>query len=428
MLLQVVEHQAIRKEQISKDLLLALQLFDERHAKLHDGETIFDWRLREIRAKNWVGVVSIPGLTVEIAPKIADGADNRDICQENLIYMLCYSGTLPFSERDVAKLRFEKSSLLEAFISLLAESMLSEIRRGVDRGYIPIEEESVFAKGKINVSKSIRSGRQIGGRLTVSYDSFVIDTTINRILKLSCRFILQRTKLSLTQQKLREVALMLGDVEDVTLQSIDFDRIIYNRSNSRYRPIIEICRQLLSYLNPNLAAGNAQAFSLLFPMEQVFESFIAAYIRRNADRLGLKGKRILAQDASSDRHLLIRILADGKHKPCVRIRPDIVVENQDGKPHFIIDTKWKKLDPDTVNSRNSISMSDLYQVYSYAHHFSCPKNILLYPARKGVSDKKYALNSHPDKFLYTRQIDLDFRLITDSELLLSNVSRAIDLA
>jgi 5-methylcytosine-specific restriction enzyme subunit McrC len=424
-LIELVEYQVIKKDTISQNLLADLQQFDESHARTHDGETIFDWRLREIRAKNWVGVISIPGLTIEIAPKIVEGADQRQVCLANLIYMLAASGIIPFSERDVANLSFDSPRLIEAFISLFADAALTEIRRGVDRGYIHREEETAFAKGKIEIVKSLKSGLNRSQKLTVSYDSFVVDTLINQTLKAASRFLLFQSSNTLTQQKLREILVILGDVGDVPIKELLAQELHYHRANDRFQPLIEFCRRVLSSLNPNLAAGSQKSFALLFPMEELFESFVAASIRRFANRLGLLDKRILAQHATKDRHLLARHVGADNRKRCVKIRPDIVIEDRNGQAEGIIDTKWKRLEPDKRDERNGIGMSDLYQVYAYANHFDCRDNILLYPSRSGVTDKVYSLTACPDKRLHTRQIDIGFNLSANQERLFLSLKNAI---
>ncbi len=428
MLIQLLEHQSFPRVQLSPQMALVLQEFDEHHARKHDGETIFDWKYhREIKAKNWVGVIQIAELTIEILPKISDVNDKEvhDTWRRNLLFMLWYSGSLPFSLRDIASLTYDRLPILELFIALFSEAALTELRNGVDRSYIHIEEESSFIKGKLIIAQQMRAGPLRQHRFCVAYDNFVSDTWINRIIKYTCQYLNKHTNVISTQQKLREINFVLNDVKDVSIKEHDFRNVLFNRANSRYKALIEFCNLIISGFNPNLASGPDGGFSLLFPMETVFESFIATYIKRNARSLGFKPQWVQCQFRGRNRHLLMQLHNSGTELPRVPIRPDVVIQDDLGNPLLILDTKWKKLALDHENYKNNVSMSDIYQVYSYAHHFDCPNNILLYPARDNVSNKKYLLSSDREKCLYTRQVDLDFDLMNKPDRLYDAISTAI---
>lgn len=162
-------------------------------------------------------------------------------------------------------------------------------------------------------------------------------------------------------------------------------------------------------------------------MEQVFESFIGAAIRNNLSRWGFPQYRSHLQYKSSASHLLYFMNKDGGRKPRIQVRPDIVVEDENSQPILVIDTKWKRLSENEDGTRSNASMADIYQVYSYAHHFNCGANILLYPSMGTPIAHRYQLAASPGKALLINQIDFDVDLLTEANEFLGRLKSIVEI-
>ena len=134
-------------------------------------ESPLDWGYRDkVHARNHVGVLRVPGLTIEILPKIDDapgarrclpvggagaatsGASAADVpaqalARGNLLYMLSVAGTLPLAEVDLARLDARRFPLWELFALLFAKRLLRELRRGVEHDYVEREENLRYLRG-----------------------------------------------------------------------------------------------------------------------------------------------------------------------------------------------------------------------------------------------------------------------------------------
>ena len=76
----------------------------------------------------WVGVIQVPGLQVEILPKIDEadlnGKNEKETqARSNLLYMLSVAGQVPVRERDVARLASRKASLSETLAAIFADRL-----------------------------------------------------------------------------------------------------------------------------------------------------------------------------------------------------------------------------------------------------------------------------------------------------------------
>ena len=122
-------------------------------------------------------------------------------------------------------------------------------------------------------------------------------------------------------------------------------------------------------------SGGHDARALLFPMEKVFESYVAQQLKRVLVDLNWE---ISTQDKGY-------YLFDSPRQ--FALRPDIVITRGDGS-RIILDTKWKSLS-DKPGINYGISQTDMYQMYAYAKKYKTSEIWLLYPVNP-------EMRSHPD--------------------------------
>lgn len=388
-LLTVTEYERIPRREANRKFFSRLQAFDESWCSA-GGEPIFDWNDRRfVRVRNYVGVIAIPGGAIEILPKIdRPDEEGRSRAQHNLLYMRSLTRRIAGEERDLAAIGRQKMPLLEQLFILFAERTLSELKRGVDHTYVPLEENLCCLKGKLLVPEHITRNAVHRQRVYCRYDDFISDTPINRVIKAACKRLLMVAKTAAAQKKLREIVFLLDEVSDLEVAGRHFNEIHYNRNAERFRPLVGFSMMVIKGMSPAWTMGQEPSFSLLFPMEQLFEEFIARYIHRFAEDFQLSRDRIHAQALGRREWLLRREQGSGAY----RLKPDLVIDASSGKPQLIIDTKWKHLKSDVEDAKNGVSQADIYQLYAYAHRYDSPENVLLFPDVPGVSPKIYCVD------------------------------------
>jgi 5-methylcytosine-specific restriction enzyme subunit McrC len=361
------------------------------------GRRVFDWTNPDwIRIQNYVGVVQVPGLSIEILPKIAPATeaivDPSNLAraqwaqaQKNLVFMLAVAGIIPHSERGFASVEITRMPLIEALIFVFARRLIQELRRGLDRAYVTRIENLPVLRGKILVSTHLRLNAVHPEKLFVAYDDFNPDTMINRILKVACQRLLQMARLAGTQQLLRECLIDLSDVEEVRITEDCFDQIYLDRNNRRFSPLLEFSRLVLTGSSPQLRAGEITTFALLFPMDTLFEQFIGHLIKRHAETIGIARNQVSLQGVGHRRWLVHTLQGPGKFT----LKPDILLLDRFGAVQTIVDTKWKVLSGDLEDRKNGVDEADMYQIFAYATKFESRDNILLYPAVEGLTPKEY---------------------------------------
>lgn len=305
--------------------------------------------------------------------------------------MLSMAGRVPIHPRDLAAQRIRRVPLLEALIAIFINRLLSELRRGRHHAYVTREEDLPCLRGKLLIDRHVRRNVAKREQLHVAYDEFTDDTRLNQILKAATRRLLSISASPPNQQRIREALIELADVTDRTIRADEFDRMHLNRATQRFQDLVDFARLVLLQRVPSPTHGRISAFSLLFPMEQLFEEFIGVMIRRHAERFGFNRQDVHLQ-ASGRKRWLLRESRDGRR---FQLRPDVVVDGEDGVPRLILDTKWKRLRADEIDRRNGVARSDIYQLYAYTNRYACPDSVLLYPAVAGATAKTYTLEDDP---------------------------------
>ena len=386
MLITFREYESKPRAELGDRHCKQLQALDERLAAA-SGDTVFDWgRLKYIRAKNYVGVLSDGDISVEILPKtdVGTGAAKRDAAaRQNLLHMMATAGRLPVRDRDLADLRTEKLPIYDALIQLFVDRLLRELRRGLDHHYVLREENSGFVRGKLVLPLHIKENSAHRERVYVAYDEFLPDTWLNRVLKAACRKLVRQTGRPLIQRSLKEALLMFADVADVPIRRHHLGQIRITRESERFAGVYAFSKLVLFDGSPAPTTGPTQSFSILVPMDILFEEYIGHVIRRYAPDLGFGRGQVKLQAKGKAKHLLKKRGVG----PVYKLKPDVLITGDNEPFQRILDTKWKRLD-----KSKRPGQSDMYQLYAYATRYKAPLSILLYPKMPGLSPCDYKLD------------------------------------
>ncbi len=203
------------------------------------------------------------------------------------------------------------------------------------------------------------------------------------MIKSALRYVKEKTHDAKNLRDSRRYLMIFSDIDESENYDKDFASYTANRNMQEYDTVLKWCRIFLMNKSFTAFRGNDVAFALLFPMEQLFESYVADRIKRHMDA---KRYHVSAQDKRY--HLF-----DSPRK--FSLRPDIVVSNYETKANVVLDTKWKMLSPQHQNY--GISQADMYQMYVYHKKYKPEKVILLYPFNQSFNDSAQVIGYHADE-------------------------------
>lgn len=344
-----------------------------------------------ITARNYVGLITMTdGTVIEILPKIAGGDISDGDTKRIFLEMLKTLKDVTFKDFNVSHLHTDRLSLLEIFIKMFLDEVSILTKQGLKAAYTPVEANERFYKGKLLASQNIKHNLISHDRFFVRYDDFSINRPENRLIKSTLRFLLKQTTDSRNRQNTVRLLTFFEGVDYSVSCEADFSKCIGDRSMSHYDKTLSWCRVFLQGNSFTSFRGSEIALALLFPMEKVFESFVAAKFRRH---LG-DGVSLRTQDSRYS-------LFDSPTR-AFALRPDIVLEFSGHT--VVLDTKWKLLSDNTRNS--GISQSDMYQMYAYSKKYDADGIVLLYPHSDNVSRSEFRYASDDNVNVDISFIDL----------------------
>ncbi|EAK9945701.1 McrC family protein [Campylobacter lari] len=296
-----------------------------------------------------------------------------------LINMLTTLKNFPFKKSQISSLQIAKMPLFEVFIAMFLDEFDSVYKKGLMRSYVSSEENRTFLKGKLLFNEHIKSNLIHKERFFTSSDEFVLDIAPNRLIKSTLNFL--KSKTSLNKFKIIKAMQMLDEVEFSKNYEKDFSFKI-SRHFDYYENIHSWCKIFLQNKTFTLYKGKNEAFALLFPMEKLFENYVAYMFK-----LANPNENIKTQ--SSGKYLISK-----NDEKCFMLKPDLYIENK-----MILDTKWKIPDDSEDEKKHSISQSDLYQMFAYANKYEIKEIYLIYPLCERTFDLREKLKTKDIKFL-----------------------------
>ena len=330
-----------------------------------------------ITARNYVGMISMKdGTTVEILPKICSKIDDKDGSEAKklIVKMLKTLRKSPFKNIQTSTVNIAKMDIFEIFIRKFVEEIFTIVKHGLKCTYDTVEENSNRFKGKMLFSKQIKINFAHKERSYVEYDEFNTNRPENRLVKSTLLLLYRQTKSSKNKTDIKTLLNAFTEVPESADYDTDFSKCISDRNTKDYSRAMIWCKIFLKGKSFTSFAGSDIAYALLFPMETLFESYIACLIKKeiNSDEY-----TVSAQDKTY--HLF--------EKPEIfSLRPDIVITRKSDNTVFVMDTKWKLLND--VPPTYGISQSDMYQMYAYQKKYNAENVTLIYPLTDTVPEKQ----------------------------------------
>lgn len=328
---------------------------------------------RAVQLMSYVGIIQAPdGFQIEILPKVGQGISGGEQEARGLLIEMLRS--LPeFRHLRVgsADLAATRMPLWEVFIGEFLKAVDPIVKRGLRHDYRSKRDHLPALRGKLVISRHLQQNVVRRDRFFTEHDEYSPDRPENRLIHRVIRHVLRVTGSQDHQRLAREYGFVFADIPESRNVAGDFKQVRLERGMAYYADALAWARLILVGDSPIARSGDRAAPSLLFPMEALFEAFVARHL---VSKLRTPWK--LRAQAST--HHLIRHLDRNRF----RLKPDLLI-SQGSQDMMVLDTKWKLLDTSvgSASTTYGLSPTDVYQLHAYGHTYLSAQGelVLIYP-------------------------------------------------
>ena len=336
-----------------------------------------------LQAKQMVGVIAAENCSLEILPKVDPETADEDTptLRRNLLTLLDLALGLNLGIGEQASIAYGANNLLDIIIHEFAQQLLTQTRRGLPRHYTNIEEDLPSLHGTLNLIRQFTVHAVRPDRLSCRYDTLSSDIPLIQIMKATVNYLSKICRSPTTRRLLDELHIvMVKDITDLPPTKLPWDKVHIDRTNKSWERLFAIARLIMKrdWQKTHHKLSSKDGFSLLFPMNELFESAVTNLFRRTL--------------SGSD----IEVVAQGGLRGCLgewnenidctgnlfKTKPDILLKSGTNIL-AVIDTKWKCISYDPLDRKKGVNQADIYQMMAYARLYNSKRLMLLYPTTPG---------------------------------------------
>jgi 5-methylcytosine-specific restriction enzyme subunit McrC len=356
---------------------------------------------RFIKVKNYVGVIETKEkVTIEILPKTFIGKNGEEANVEEsrnlLLTMLKTLKNSPFINLNVAHLKEQKNfPILEVFIGSYLDELIKLTSKELRGDYVKVEVNCKFLKGKLLLNEHIKLNSFNKTNFYCQFDEFNTNIPPNKLIKST---LLKLNNITTSNKNKKKILKSIQHFESVNkCSNIDSD-IAYCRTREKalvnYGNLINWSEIFLKNKSFTNFSGNSINQAILFPMEKLFESYIAHLLKKYCGGYSIRTQDrkffLVGQKRNHDDldYTLNKFL----------LKPDVVIDEF----KLIMDTKWKILNSES--RKYDIKEADIYQMHAYGSRYSSghlmkSRLALIYPKNPNFQEKLLQFRYGEDMYL-----------------------------
>lgn len=336
-----------------------------------------------IKFGQYVGVIQIGSLTIEILPKADKGTFNKkefenesEKWQKVLLRMLSISGEIDLESVSEASLK-KRFTLLDLYFEMYLNEVNGLLRKGLTKKYRDNSGNVKSLKGRLCFSKNIQHNLVHKERFYTTHQAYDYAHLINQVLLKGLSILSRISYNQLFRDKINRLLFYFPEMQEIPITKESFDQIRLTRKTKEYAKALSIAKMLILNYSPDISRGEDDMLALLFDMNKLWEKYIYKKLKEKESDV-----------MSVSYHNQDKFWEDKHVCPDIVIRRKVLRLDKEGMEQeitepFIIDTKWKLVD------KEKPSDDDLKQMYVYNMYWDSPRSMLLYPKVNGNSDSDF---------------------------------------
>lgn len=370
--IQVFEFEKLTLHKDWRDRYLEPRELEKLYEFNDNNDNIYFTGIRDgVKFNNYVGVIQIGGLTIEILPKTDKNKGEDDDFKAwhgALLNMLKICKHINVNSVSEASLKKKHNSLLDLYFEMYLDEVQNLLRIGLIKQYRRDSSNVLALRGRLDFNKNIQQNLIHQERFYTEHQVYDNENLINQIILKGLTVLGSLTYSSQLKDKIFRIRTTFPEIQEISIQKHHFDKVKENRKTVSYTRALQIAKMIILNYSPDIRSGQENMLTLLFDMNKLWEEYIYRMLLRN------KREDITVSFQNKQNFWESRT-----------IRPDLVITHivDDQNETCIIDTKWKMLD----KTNPKPSDNDLKQMYSYNLYWNAKRSMLLYPNSNSITEK-----------------------------------------
>ena len=266
------------------------------------------------------------------------------------------------------------------------------LNKGLLKSYVVNTENISSVRGKLLFQQQMINDIMRKPKFFCEYDELEYDSTENRVLLQAMTIVERTSNNKYWKMKALDLAQKLsGVVNKVNVSKAERQLMMrsYNRQNSRYKEIHQTCERLIQHEGVgNIYSGKRSVIPIFYDMNKEFERFVGNLFLKYYEMPNWV--KIQSSERAWNKEI----------KGYRSMRPDIIIQDDNGNVKQIIDVKYKD---------KELTPGDLYQIGFYLHEYGKNNELddafAILPKSDNVSDESYK-STRKKKNVHQRTLDV----------------------
>ena len=283
--------------------------------------------------------------------------NDKGIFIQNIYYMLSYAFQI-LKQEDYKQIAGEKfDNIHDLFAAILEKGVSRQVKQGLYREYVPMQENLSVMRGKLNMGETVRLKVQNKQKLACEFDEFSEDNLYNQILKVTIYHLIRADDVAdKRKQSLKRLSVFFENVKLIQPDHIAWNRLIYQRNNRNYELLLNICYFVLNGMLQTTEDGSYKLLSFSDEhMERLYEKFLLEYYKQHHPELNPKSAQVNWNLIGQNDPTMIQFLP--------KMQTDITLQ-KDGRT-LIIDAKYYSRSMVQNYEKETLRSAHLYQIFAY---------------------------------------------------------------
>lgn len=329
---------------------------------------------------------------------------------QNIYYIFCYA----WQRFDIGHALQTGSDDCPDIQSLLAKVLnhgtRNILRRGLDRDYLTLEEETKSPRGRMILGETIKKNLLHKGQIYCQFDELKHNILHNQIIKSTLAKLSKAMSLDRSlREESKSLYMKFSDVDEIRIHPRDYANVKLHRNNSYYEFLLRICQLINAALLPDRTGKNYRFADVLNDPEKmglVFQDFLYHFYQLEQTVFRVKSET-LQWDASP---------TDEAHRQYLpRMLTDVSLISPNRK--IIFEAKFYRETLTKNRGSEKIKSDHLYQLYAYLINSEKQdplhiktEGVLIYPVVDKTLDLSFDMRGHKLR-VYTLNLNRDWQNI-----------------